>query len=84
MSFESIKSLVSANMYFIMTVCYYLSSNVLVSANIYLIVTICYYVSSNAFILFQEGRMRGQAFVTFPTVELAQRALVSDVTYSVL
>jgi len=22
--------------------------------------------------------MRGQAFVTFPTVELAQRALVSD------
>lgn len=29
-------------------------------------------------ILLQEGRMRGQAFVTFPTVELAQRALVSD------
>jgi U11/U12 small nuclear ribonucleoprotein SNRNP65 len=28
--------------------------------------------------LMQEGRMRGQAFVTFPTVELAQRALVSD------
>ncbi|ONL97552.1 U11/U12 small nuclear ribonucleoprotein 65 kDa protein [Zea mays] len=26
-------------------------------------------------ILLQEGRMRGQAFVTFPTVELAQRAL---------
>ncbi|KAL6660148.1 hypothetical protein ACP70R_002270 [Stipagrostis hirtigluma subsp. patula] len=25
--------------------------------------------------LMQEGRMRGQAFVTFPTVELAQRAL---------
>uniref|UniRef100_A0A452YKT9 RRM domain-containing protein n=1 Tax=Aegilops tauschii subsp. strangulata TaxID=200361 RepID=A0A452YKT9_AEGTS len=23
----------------------------------------------------QEGRMRGQAFVTFPSVELAQRAL---------
>uniref|UniRef100_A0A0A8XND1 Similar to Os03g0326600 n=1 Tax=Arundo donax TaxID=35708 RepID=A0A0A8XND1_ARUDO len=23
----------------------------------------------------QEGRMRGQAFVTFPTVELAQHAL---------
>jgi len=29
-------------------------------------------------IMFQEGRMRGQAFVTFPTVELAQEALVSD------
>jgi len=28
--------------------------------------------------LMQEGRMRGQAFVTFPTVELAQEALVSD------
>jgi hypothetical protein len=67
-----------------MTVCYYLSSNVLVSASKYLIMTICYYVSSNVFILFQEGRMRGQAFVTFLTVELAQRALVSDVTYSVL
>ena len=25
---------------------------------------------------FQEGRMRGQAFVTFPSVELAHRALV--------
>jgi hypothetical protein len=32
----------------------------------------------NFLILLQEGRMRGQAFVTFPTVELAQRALVSD------
>jgi hypothetical protein len=26
--------------------------------------------------------MHGQAFTTFPTVELAQRALVSDVTIS--
>ncbi|KAK8959668.1 hypothetical protein KSP40_PGU012544 [Platanthera guangdongensis] len=29
--------------------------------------------------LMQEGRMRGQAFVTFPTVDLAHRALVCSV-----
>lgn len=27
---------------------------------------------------FQEGRMRGQAFVTFPSIDLAHRALVRE------
>ena len=36
------------------------------------------YIVCPVLIMFQEGRMRGQAFVTFPTVELAQEALVSD------
>ncbi|KAL2930711.1 U11/U12 small nuclear ribonucleoprotein 65 kDa protein [Bienertia sinuspersici] len=34
--------------------------------------------------LMQEGRMRGQAFVTFPSVELAHRALVSLWAYLIL
>jgi RNA recognition motif-containing protein len=37
-----------------------------------------YSVALSVLVIFQEGRMRGQAFVTFPSVELAQRALVSD------